>query len=420
LPKVFICHSSGDRDIVEREIVDLLESHGLSTWYSKHDIRTADEWERSILRALNECDWFLVALSQRALQSQWVRSEVHWAVEFRWGKIVPVMLEPSSPIDMHLRLSQVQYVDFGEDRETARRKLLGVWGIPFFPSKGEEDRRVKEHRETRRRVAQLPGYSVERTIGRGSLGTVFLARSQHLGRAVAIKMIEVGIGNDLLYAALHCARRLVTLRHPAIVSVYEANFVGDSLYIAMEFVDRPTLAEAMRQNIMSAARIADVIAGIAEGIHYAHSNDILHDDLKPGNIFIDDDRPRVGDFGVIRSELPEGYMLGTPAYVAPERLQGEPAGASSDIWSLGSIFYEMLTGKRPFDWAGSIADRLILTVTKDPIPPHELGTQIPDALERICLKCLARHPLQRYSSAGELAADLRHLQPLLSSPTEFR
>jgi hypothetical protein len=206
--KIFICHSTRYRELVEREIVNLLQRHGISTWFSKDDIRTAEEWERSILRGLNECDWFLVAMSRSALESQWVRSEVHWAIESRWGRIVPVLLEPIKPVALHLRLSQLQYVDFTEDLETAGKKLLGVWGTAFSPlpktriateSGHQTDtvqrqysaERFSQYHELRSRVAELPGYSLQRTTGTGSVGTVFLAHSDWLGGAVAIKMIDL-------------------------------------------------------------------------------------------------------------------------------------------------------------------------------------------------------------------------------------
>jgi CheY-like chemotaxis protein len=132
--RVFICHSSADRIFLAREIIPLLQSHGLETWYSNDDIRTASEWERSIRKGLMECDWFLVALSPRAVASTWVRSEVHWAAESRWGRIVPIMLEPCDPIDVHLKLAQLQCVDFTAATDSARGKLLAAWGMAYEPA----------------------------------------------------------------------------------------------------------------------------------------------------------------------------------------------------------------------------------------------------------------------------------------------
>jgi outer membrane protein assembly factor BamD (BamD/ComL family) len=129
MPCVFISHSSLDRDIVAREIISPLRAHGVDTWYSTDDIQTASDWERQILQGLMTCDWFLVALTPRAVESEWVRREVHWAIMKRKNKVVPVMLETCEPEDLHLGLLPIQYIDFrgGGDRELER--LLAVWGL---------------------------------------------------------------------------------------------------------------------------------------------------------------------------------------------------------------------------------------------------------------------------------------------------
>jgi outer membrane protein assembly factor BamD (BamD/ComL family) len=129
MPCVFISHSSLDRDIVAREIITPLRAHGVDTWYSTDDIQTAYEWERQILNGLMTCDWFLVALTPRAVESEWVRREVHWAVMKRKNKIVPVMLETCEPEELHLGLLPIQYIDFRDGGEQALERLLAVWGL---------------------------------------------------------------------------------------------------------------------------------------------------------------------------------------------------------------------------------------------------------------------------------------------------
>jgi hypothetical protein len=129
MPCVFISHSSLDREAVEREIIAPLREHGLDIWYSTDNIQTASEWERQIHHGLMTCDWFLVVLTPRAIDSEWVRHEVHWAVMRRKNKIVPVMLEACEPEDMHLGLVQLQYVDFRGGGGRALERLLAVWGL---------------------------------------------------------------------------------------------------------------------------------------------------------------------------------------------------------------------------------------------------------------------------------------------------
>jgi hypothetical protein len=128
MPLVFISHSTLDAEFVEKEIITTLRGHGVDVWYSKYSIETAAEWERRIRHGLSICDWFLVVLSPRAVASDWVRSEVHWALEKRKDKVIPVIYEECDPTDLHLKLGMIQRIDFREGREVARRKLLAVWG----------------------------------------------------------------------------------------------------------------------------------------------------------------------------------------------------------------------------------------------------------------------------------------------------
>jgi predicted Zn finger-like uncharacterized protein len=132
MPKVFISHSTKDRLLVEREIIDLLNSHGIETWYSKDDIRTAEHFEKMIRQGLEACDWFLVAISPNAINSEWVRDEVHWALEERPGKVIPVLIGDCKPRDLHIRMGRIQQVDLLRD-PNAKSRLLATWGIHLKP-----------------------------------------------------------------------------------------------------------------------------------------------------------------------------------------------------------------------------------------------------------------------------------------------
>jgi WD40 repeat protein len=137
MPKVFISHSTKDRARVEREIVALLNGHGIDTWYSRDDIQTADNWERTIARGLEACEWFLLAMSPHSAQSEWVKDEVHWAIDVRPGKIIPVLIDACDPRAFHLRLARIQYVDFTRELPSARLRLLAIWGVTPLSSEGE-------------------------------------------------------------------------------------------------------------------------------------------------------------------------------------------------------------------------------------------------------------------------------------------
>jgi hypothetical protein len=127
VPKVFVSHSAKDREFVEQEIVQLLQSHGIETWYSTDDIGAGVKWERSIREGLRSCDWFLVVLSNESVKSEWVEAEIHWALDERKDRIVPVRIDDCDEADLHLKLRQIQAVDFRSDRDLARQKLLAAW-----------------------------------------------------------------------------------------------------------------------------------------------------------------------------------------------------------------------------------------------------------------------------------------------------
>ena len=130
MPKVFVSHSTKDRTFVEREIISLLNAHGIETWYSRDDIRTADTWLQTIHKGLQSCDWFLVAMSRNSAKSEYVKDEVCWAIGKRWpGRFIPVLIDECEPEDFHLRMPRIQHVDFIHDLEEARKRLLAAWGI---------------------------------------------------------------------------------------------------------------------------------------------------------------------------------------------------------------------------------------------------------------------------------------------------
>jgi TIR domain len=142
VPKVFISHSTYDREFVESELIPALASHGVDSWYSKQDIQGASEWAQRIVTGLQECDWFLVVMSRRSSESQWVRDEVHWAMDHRWERIVPVLLDDCDPMQLHLRLRRVQYIDFRRDRKRAKEELVRIWEPATADTK--ESRRVNK------------------------------------------------------------------------------------------------------------------------------------------------------------------------------------------------------------------------------------------------------------------------------------
>lgn len=269
-----------------------------------------------------------------------------------------------------------------------------------------------------RQPPQLPSdYHIVRELGRGGMGVVYLARQQSLGREVAVKVLRPGESTyqSLVRRFMGEARHLARLKHPHIVSIHEIGEAESEPYFTMDYIAGESLAQKLGGRPLSPTQAVSILKQAAAGVQHAHEQGLIHRDLKPANILIDTQgHSYVTDFGLARdlskaSDLTKsGEIMGTPVYMAPEQARGDAAliGEATDVFALGAILYEMLTGNPPFG-NDSPAEVLLRLLHHDPYPLRRIDRRIPRDLETICLKALAKSPDQRYTSVKALNEDLK-------------
>jgi WD40 repeat protein len=266
-------------------------------------------------------------------------------------------------------------------------------------------------------LSRIGEYEILSTIGRGGMGVVFKARHVRLGRVVALKMLSGGLlarPEDVHRFEIEAAAA-AQLQHPNIVALYEVGTYEDQPFFSMEFVHGSSLAGRVLFGPLPGRLAASYLERVARAVHYAHSRGIIHRDLKPANILLDEaDEPKITDFGLAKltagdsGQTRTGTVMGTPSYMAPEQANArKDIGPACDIYSLGAILYELITGRPPFQ--GESALETLRRVAEDePVAPRLLNPHVDRDLETICLKCLEKEPGRRYATAAALADDLRH------------
>ncbi len=260
-------------------------------------------------------------------------------------------------------------------------------------------------------------YLLQSELGRGGMGMVYEAYQPELGRTVALKMMRAGgsaSAEELSRFRLEAAAA-ARLEHAHIVPLYDVGETAGRPFFTMKLIRGTTLARRLQDGPLPPREAAEILAQVAEAVHFAHQRGVLHRDLKPSNILIDEsDHPHVSDFGLAKqidsgaSLTRTGAVIGTPAYMPPEQAAGGRGelGPASDVYSLGAILYQMLTGRPPFQ-AASPVDTVLLVLEQDPLPPRMLNPKADRDLEMITLRCLQKAPDLRYATAADLACDLQ-------------
>jgi WD40 repeat protein/tRNA A-37 threonylcarbamoyl transferase component Bud32 len=274
----------------------------------------------------------------------------------------------------------------------------------------------------------VPGYEIISELGRGGMGVVYKARQTKLGRAVALKMILSGVhaGEADLARFRTEAEAVARLQHSNIVQIFEVGDHDGLPFFSLEFCGGGSLEKKLTGTLLPPREAAALVEHLARAMHAAHQKGIVHRDLKPANVLLaEDGTPKITDFGLAKKldeagQTATGSIMGTPSYMAPEQAGGTSGliGPAADVYALGAILYECLTGRPPFK-AATAMDTLIQVVADDPVPPRTLNAQMPRDLETVCLKCLQKEPHKRYAGAEDLANDLRRFlsgEPITARP----
>lgn len=286
-------------------------------------------------------------------------------------------------------------------------------------------------------TSTIGNYEVIEEIGRGGMGIVYKARHRLLNnRLAAVKVLRGGDVTAEERARFDLeARAAAELKHPNIVPIYEQGIHEQGAeqhpFVALEYVEGMTLAKRLNGTPLPPHEAATLMVPLADAIAHAHRHGIVHRDLKPANVLLAacglaSDSPKITDFGLAKrlnvdsGQTRTGAIMGTPSYMAPEQAEGknDRIGPASDIYALGAIFYEMLTGRPPFK-ADTVLNTLHQVVKQEPVPPRVLQPGVPRDLETICLKCLEKDPRRRYASAADLGADIQRFlnqEPIMARP----
>jgi Protein kinase domain/TIR domain len=414
----FISHSTKDSAFVEQEMIPLLESLGITPWYSPQAINLAAAWERSIREALVRSDWVVVMLSPNAVQSEWVRAEVHWALENKVGRVLPVTINPCDPSELHIKLAGIQHADYTSDFPAARVRLAALFGCTSSAittdSVQDEDtepaggltKRAPLSGDMEAVVTEIDAigkYDLLRVLAKTGSGMTFVARQRTVKHDVLMKSYELPSAspNDIVSVVTEIQQRS-RLRHPLLVTPMEVIPARNRLFVVTQYLtDVKSTTELLHlEGPLPAGTACRILSQVSLGLSHAHAMGISHQFLDSWDILVDSHDHTVRIAGFEKAPIRNYYnttglhtVVGTLQYTSPEISNGEPLDCATDVHHVGLILCALLTGTVP-----SIKQRRIdlnsVQVRLDRVAGRTLTA--------LCLKCLQEKKADRFADATEL------------------
>jgi eukaryotic-like serine/threonine-protein kinase len=423
--KVFLCHAHADRDAV-RALHARLTNDGVDAWLDKAKLLPGQDWELEIRKAVREADVVVVCLSKQFNQAGFRQKEVRLALDTAMEQpegeifIIPARLEECDNLES---LRKWHWVDLFEDDGyemftralQARAEKIGIW------SKSEKS--FLKSTDFNVGINEFSGgrYKILEKLGEGGMTIVYKAFDTRLYRDVSVKFIRTEhIPSHILGKSLNRfkaeARSLARLHHPNIATVIDYGGQDGSPYLIMPYMSGGTLKQKIKKP-MPWREAVNILISVGKALHFIHQNGIIHRDLKPSNIlFTEDKEPILTDFGIsMLLDLGDaeefeaaGITVGTPEYMAPEQITGYRVDFRADIYSLGAILYELVTGQPPFTADTPLA--VLIKKVSDPLPrPKNFIPDLPDEVEKVLLKALAKNPEDRFNDMAQFVNAMREL-----------